>query len=398
MIPNLKDMATFKQIPELTFILKCIQNKVNAKEKTRIKSLANSNLNWDLVFEIAIKQRVLPILYKKIQTIIPGIVPDRIFTKFKNAYFNNTTRNLYLLSFLISCINILEKNNIKVLPFKGIVLAQDIYGDIALRSFSDIDILVNKENASKAWSLLLNNQFKPQLTLTEDQKKKYILSEDHIAFSKGKMHIELHWEMSGLYLSNPLTFEHVEKRLTTVHLHNKTISNLSPEDLLVYLCIHGTKHGWEYIEQVLSIAELIRINKDIDWNYVEKLVQTLHCKKMYSIGIFLSWKIFKAPLPEYRINELKNDQRVIKLSRQAALSMFENITGSKIKYKINRFSLFHLMVRDSFTDMLRYGLRLIFRPTDKEWFYFPVPGSLSFLHYFLRPYRLLVSGLSYKYG
>ena len=45
---------------------------------------------------------------------------------------------------LIRIMKLLEKNDIKALAFKGPVLSQMVYGDITLRQYVDLDVLIRK--------------------------------------------------------------------------------------------------------------------------------------------------------------------------------------------------------------------------------------------------------------
>lgn len=384
-------LQEIKHIPELNFILLCACTEPDPERCNRIKSAADLTLDWDLIYETSLHHRVFPLLYENIKKILPDSLPDRIAQKFKNIYVKNATKNLYFSVFLIKVISFLQAHDIFAVPFKGPVLAQDIYSNLELRQFSDLDILVSKKDAVNAWNILIQDGFKPELDLTNNQKQKYVKSEDNISFSKGTVCVELHWEMSGLYLARPLTLEHVSQELDKILFVDKEISNLCSEHLLVYLCVHGAKHGWGNIEQVCCVAGIIK--KNLDWNLIETLALEWKCQKILKLGLYLSWKLMDAPLPDNVLDKIKKDETIPKLAQEVVSCMFENVIHSKAKDTTDRFSFFHIRVRDSFIDKLHYFFWLIFRPTDKEWYYFPVPGSLSFFHFFLRPCRLILTKL-----
>ncbi len=384
-------LQEIRHIPELNFVLLCACAEPDHERCSRIKSIVKSPLDWDIVYEVSLHHRVFPLLYKNIKEILPDSVPDRIVKKFKNSYFNNAARNLYFSAFLLKIMNFLQAHDIFALPFKGPVLAQDIYGNLELRQFSDLDILVSYNDAVNAWKILIKDGFNPVIDLDNNQKHKYVKSEDHIAFLKGNICIELHWEMSGIYLSKLLILEHVSKELKKILFLNREISNLCSEHLLIYLCVHGAKHGWGNIEPVCCVAGIIK--KNLDWDLIEKHAFKWKCQKMLKIGLYLSWKLLDAPVPYNVLDKIKKDETISELAQEVVAGMFENITNFKTRDTTGRFSPFHISIRDSYIDKLRYSFRLVFRPTDKEWLYFPVPGYLSFLHYFLRPCRLLMARL-----
>jgi len=380
--------------PEFSFVLLCACLNPSPEQEQKIKNSAQMDLDWPLVFKIAQTQRVLPLLYQNMAAIVPDIDPY-IAEKFKSVFIKNMARNIRILYFLNDIITLFKKNNIDVIPFKGPVSAQDIYGDISLRAFSDIDLLIKTKSAEKAWQLLIENGFKPELNLTKGQIKKYIAVEDNITFlcPKNPFPVELHWEMSGIYLSGPLLFDHVENRVKPLKIENYVFQSLSLEDCLIYLCVHGTKHGWDHLEQVCLISELIRQKKDLDWNLIDKLAGEWKCINMMLLGFNLARSILDAPLPLFILSKIKKNSLVLKTSKKIIQDMYSKQDTLQVSDQSERFSFFHIYMKDTLYDKTLYLLRLVFRPTKKEWLHFPVPAWLSFLHYFLRPYRLITEGI-----
>ncbi|WP_022665080.1 nucleotidyltransferase domain-containing protein [Desulfospira joergensenii] len=356
------------------------------------------SLDWETFFSFSLHQRMLPIVYLSIKKAIPDLIPKDTLSKFKSAYVSNTRRNLSLTAFLLSILSILSTHKIKVLPFKGPVLAQDIYGDPGLRIFSDLDILVHLKDAVKAWNLFTDKGLIPELSLDDKKKDKYIQTEDHMIFShkNNGIIVELHWEMSGRYISPFLGLEKIAGHLHPLPILNREVLNLSPEILLLYLCIHGAKENWWYLEQIFSLSRLISRKKDLDWQIVKNLSRRWRCRKMLDLGLLLAKQIFSTPVPEPLVHKRRND-RDIQRNLETILDRFFGETSAAPETPApGRFSPLHLAVRDSFMEKLSYAARLIFQPTSKEWIHFPLPARLSFLHYGLRPIRLLKEGFIQK--
>ena len=119
---------------------------------------------------------------------------------------------------------------------------------------------------------------------------------------------------------------------------------------------------------------------------------------MLYLGLYLSWQLLDAPIPDSIAKEIEKDKKIRILAQTVVIYMFnEPVTHSR-RNITNRFSSFHIDIRDNLSDKIRYCFRLIFGPTSKEWLNFPLPASLSFLHYFLRPYRLISQGLKNKHA
>ena len=371
---------------EVELLLLCSRFNIGKHEHDRINWLCSRDLNWDLLKKLIIQNRVSPIVYNTLKIFKP-IRHQSILTDLKKAAKSTGTRSFFFTIYLQQLLNEFRRCRIFAVPFKGPALSEFVYGDITYRVFSDLDILVSKRDAHSAFQMLKQIGLQPQLDLSSTQLSKYIKNEDNLAFYdfKKNLAIELHWEISGLYLSESVTLSELKDHIETGQLNKTEIACLSKEALLVYLCVHGAKHGWEHLEQLCCVAELIKANDRIDWNQVEYLSQQWQCKKMLFLGLYLAMRLLNAPLPENLCDAIEKDCSVPKLAGDVISCLFDEDNAD-----ISRFSVFHLKVRDKITDKVRYGLRLLFRPTDKEWQHFPLPAAVSFLHYIFRPFRLLI--------
>jgi len=379
-------------IDEHKFILLCTGVEPDDSACNEIIKLSeNPELDWDLVFDFALQQRVWLLVYQNINSLISHNVPERITKKFKESYIVNVARNIRLTNSLLNIVDLFSAKDIEILPFKGPVLAKTVYNSIYLRFFVDLDVLIRKENIIAAWRILQNAGFQAVLNLSDTQKIKYSETEDHMAFSKGSICIELHWEITGIYLSKPLQFEHLANNLNKFYIDDKEVLNLSSEVLLLYLCIHGSKDVWKNLEQICSISELIRKNKILNWNLINQLSKEWECRYMLLLGLSLSQNIFNVPLPTFILDNINNNKKILTLTEQIKTQMFNISISRKQKKMPNRFNPHHIRIRDSLKAKLIYILRLVFSPTEKEWRYFPITARLSFTHYLLRPLRLLIA-------
>ena len=68
------------------------------------------------------------------------------------------------------------------------------------------------------------------------------------------------------------------------------------EDLLLMLCVHGSRHGWYKLEHLASVAELVRRSPALDWEAVWRRADAMHCGRMVAFGLLLAHALFDAPL------------------------------------------------------------------------------------------------------
>ena len=93
---------------------------------------------------MASKHKLTPLLYRNLNSICPKMVPEDILDELKNYFNANVRKNLLMTGELIKILKLLKFNDINAIPYKGPVLANLAYGNLAFREFDDIDILVNK--------------------------------------------------------------------------------------------------------------------------------------------------------------------------------------------------------------------------------------------------------------
>ncbi|GAG91885.1 unnamed protein product, partial [marine sediment metagenome] len=84
----------------------------------------------------------MPLLYQSLKKTCPEAVPDDTLEQLRAYFLTNAKRNLFLTGKLLRLLELLKDNGILAVPFKGPVLAESVYGDLSLRQFADLDILV----------------------------------------------------------------------------------------------------------------------------------------------------------------------------------------------------------------------------------------------------------------
>ncbi len=139
------------------------------------------------VISLAIRHGVLPLVYQTLKSLPAtrarpqGQMPlgcytlhAEILAAFKQQYLTIAQRNMLMSAELLRIMKLLEENGIPALAFKGPVLSQMAYGDITLRQYSDLDVLVKKEDIYKIDALLKAQGYERLLALTPVQEKIWI--------------------------------------------------------------------------------------------------------------------------------------------------------------------------------------------------------------------------------
>jgi hypothetical protein len=299
----------------------------------------------------------------------------------KSIYIDIVKHNMLLTSELIKIMKSLEENDIKAIAFKGPTLAQLAYGDITLRQYVDLDILVEKEEIFKIESLL-KDKYKRALKLTSSQENIWFkYAHDLGLVHENGVNIEFHWLMFDS--NHPINLSKIDffKESIKTVISNQNINTISNEKLLVYLCIHGSKHLYERIEWVCDIDRFIKTQK-IDWEKVEDIIKNDNSKRFFLLGLFLTKLLYNTYLGKNYEKEYDKKYEFI------ASHIFDTWNNKqKLDNKNNIKYMLRLFVSKS--DKLKYINKIYFKPTFSEYWYMNFPKPLYFLYYPLRQYLLV---------
>jgi hypothetical protein len=158
----LADVTTYAR-PEVQVLLCCAQTCHNLASTTQLPHLLRHDLDWTSLIRLALRHRVLPLVYRGLQTFSADLIPPAIHAQLHHHYHANAQRNLLLAGTLLKLLRVLETHRIPAIPYKGPVLALAAYGNLALRQFGDLDLpdlLVRKQDAERATDLLLTQGYR----------------------------------------------------------------------------------------------------------------------------------------------------------------------------------------------------------------------------------------------
>jgi hypothetical protein len=347
-------------------------------------------LDWQYLNRVALNSAVLPVFYSGLCRLFPNAVPKASLDWLRDRFRQNIYHNFLLTSELLKLLDALDAHGIKAIPFKGPLLATVAYGDLSLRKFGDLDIFVRRIHLDKARNIIMARGYKPWRALTDRQEATHLDSEHAYTFVRDdtKVTVDLHWRVAANYYSFDFDLEGLWKRLEPIQIGGRDVLSLHHEDLLLYLCIHGSKHCWERLGWICDIAELIRAYPKLDWHAVVSRAYALNIERVLLLGLRLAQNLFDEPLPESVDVKIKNDPGIEKL---AVLVMNNLFSEKKWSTDIIHHTSFHLRIRERLRNRLPYllfGLRMALTPNEKDFSLVPLPNYLYWFYYPLRILRM----------
>lgn len=376
--------------PEAELLLSCARIGEDSERAIRIRALLRKDMDWPYLLRTARAHGMMPLLYWHLNTTCPDAVPKTAMDELRQRFQDNARRNLFLTGELLRLLNLFEAQGIPTVPYKGPALAASVYGSLALRQFADLDILVHRQDVPRAKDLLLSSGYRPEYQLTRAQEAAWLHHACDPPFRRddGASIVELHWDIMPRYLSFPLDTERLWERLAPISLGGKVVSTLSPEDLLLILCVHGSKHLWERLAWIRDVAGLIETHQEMDWGWVTRQAIALGGRRMLSIGLLLATDLLGVSLPERVSQMLKADPVAGSLAAEVRTRLFREVDDLSKIFEESVFHPFRLRMRERLRDRVRYCIRTAMTPSVADWESLSLPYLLSPLYYVLRPLRL----------
>jgi Uncharacterised nucleotidyltransferase len=358
----------------------------NGREASQnLRSCLDGPLDWQRVLRLAESHSVTPLAYQTLRQ-VPDSVPPAILDELRRRYENNARRNLRFAAELIRILDCLESHRIDAIPYKGPVLAEAIYGDLALREFSDLDILVRAEHVLRAKEALKTLGFAPNLQLSPDEERAYLRTGYEYSFDgpAGRNLLEIQWGVVPRFYAVDFTIERFFERASLAEFSGRKVKTLSSEDLLLSLCVHAAKHAWIRLCWLRDIAAVMELPQ-MKWGLVAERAAALGVERIAGVSLTLAQRWLGANLPDPLGEKWSGNRTVIALCERIAQHLPE---ADEYSTESGKYFELMLRLRERNADKARFAWRLAFTPSVGEWSLVRLPATLFPLYRVIRMGRL----------
>jgi len=282
--------------------------------------------DWSKVVAKAVDFGLAPLLYKRLKEGgARARVPADSWKLLQLHYFVNSERITRRFRTLRTVLECLHSAGLPVIVLKGAYLAETVYDDAALRQMNDVDIMVPKAELPRAQAALLAlgcTQIEP--VDIETYRDDYRLPE----FYLHDLPFEMHWtialptgpvriDVDGLWSrSRPATIAGVE------------VLALSPEDLLLHLCLH-TRYLHQHFapKPLCDIAETVHhFRDDLDWAQVVVRAHEWDAARHVGLALHLARVMLRVEVPDSVLEQLVPggiDPRLLETAKEFTLAQKE---------------------------------------------------------------------------
>ncbi|SFK99863.1 nucleotidyltransferase domain-containing protein [Brevibacillus centrosporus] len=335
---SLQSLDKEKQIVILLSKAKLVQSEVEL-----LITLLNTHMNWSTVVGLLQTHRLVGIAWGNVSKyLISEGIDTIVFSKLLNFL-----RNMHTVQYekaqtqcrqLLEICEEFEKHDIKYCILKGIVLSEYGYNDAGARDFNDNDILIHPNQIKEAITILEQKGYvQGKISLKEKtvipvQRKETLFwsmvsHEVHPLILKLDDNKFLDFHIVDLQYSidlntanrTDLLVDRLLRRRIQIDIKGSSISTLTWEDMLVFVCHHFYKEAISYrdvqsyrdllLYKICDIANLIVSKKiEIDWDTFIQRAKELNVTNGVYFALHYTNLVYTDIVPYDVLNTLKPDE------------------------------------------------------------------------------------------
>ena len=388
---------------ELLFLIACCQTDPSDDDINFILTYLSQLNSYQSLISAATQHGIVPLVYKTIKELSQNtsdssyhteyLTLDTFLSELKPFYLSIAQNNMLMSGELIKIMHLLKEHDIESLAFKGPTLAQMAYGDITLREYADLDILVKKEDIYKVDTLFKEHNYERSIKLTTRQEKLWIKLKHDLGLYNPKNNIlfEIHWSLMDEDYPIQMDTSAFWLNPKAIYINQQEIKTFSTEDLLLYLCIHGSTHLWERIEWIKDIDMIIQ-TQPLDWDHILRKAKNLYIETIFDLGIYQANELFGTDIPTSIMERISHEKKLPSLSnyiqKRWQKDRREDIFGTLQR------TLAYLKLFPNFKAQISYLHKILLKPTLNEYDYIELPTGMYWAYYLVRPYLLAKKHIS----
>ncbi len=375
--------------PEQELLLWSI--RVDHTKDQRIVEILSEGVDWSYVRDTAVRHGIIPLLYKRLKRDMGNLVPNEVIFDFKSLFLSNYVHNYRSTERLLQILDNFNNSGIEAIPFKGPALAVQVHGDIGMRSFSDLDILINDKDFEKMYDKLIKIGYIPLYPIDSKTKKYLAMIGKDLTFLGNGQHLDVHWKLTERFLSVSFDMDLLWQRSDLISFNQRDIRIISQEDTVIQLCVHATKHFWGELKWLADIIHLIKSLSNPQLLSLLRYSEKIGVKRIMYISFILAREFGGIRYSKDIENLIIIDQNLINLENKIIFNFFH-------PYKRTLFHtppIFFLKSRERIGDKLKYFIYyftdVIITPTDNDFKVMSIPEQLFPIYFLIRQVRLVKS-------
>ena len=386
--------------PEFSLLLTCCRPEADPSALARQRSLL-AQIDPERLLTLVDRHRVAPVVCHHLLRLPHADLPPALAQGLSERHRVAVFDHFVLHRETVHLHHVLVAAGVDYVSLKGVTLGARYFGDAGLRTSRDIDVLVAPSAVETAIASLRSAGYVPKHDhgdLTPRQSR-YLKSRHYdcsFLSSRTGTCVELHWRpTANPELLPSLVIGMDSDVIDYVALSDISVPLLRKEELLLYLCVHGTRHCWFRLKWLFDLPVVLE-SADWDWPAVLERAEANHCSRHLALGLALARQLCDWAAPD-AIAEWLSQQRIeadVEIALKALLGPEEQTWGTLsagVDWGRLRYHARHLTTWSGWS----HGIKWI-ATSPNDWKLLPLPDALFPLYFPLRPalwaWRLMRQG------
>jgi hypothetical protein len=379
--------------PEERLVLAVLRSLLSADRDAGATAAVHAEgIDWERLVSVASAHGVVPLVHHGLAGGYGASAPEAGRQQVRDAAERSVKRSLHLTASLLNILDALAAQGIEAVPWKGPALAQALWGDVGLRQYVDLDLLVRRGDVQRAGEALVASGFRRRAQIPDGQQENYVEHFGELEFVRGSdgITVELHWTIVPSYYASAMDARTIWGRLETIWLAGRQMKSLAAEDVLIGLAIHGFKHKFERLEWVMDIARLIQVRPELDWGAIRERTREHGSQRIVRVALGVAWRLFGSATARAAGDQMGADATADRIADELAREVASRVPDGHATH----ISTMDALGRERRRDRVAYFIAAATRPNPADWRAVSVPRRLGFLYVAVRPVRLLRRSLS----
>lgn len=273
----------------------------------RKQSAFDEPIDWETFWALAHRHEVVPMVWAWLRADATRqlSVPEPIIRRAQRRYFATMIRNRAWAAELATVLRAFAAAGVEAMPVKGVAIAETVYGDIGLRSFDDLDLLVRSDDLEAARRVLGSLDYSTRAVPRFEEATHAFHDLQHFRqVAGGELCLELHWD-----LWSPAHFRSDSagrwQRARAAEIAGEATRVLADEDVLVHLAIHRTRSPLR-LRFVCDVAELVVTRGALlDWDALVERAEALGARTALYMILSLATELLDARVPDEVLRRLR---------------------------------------------------------------------------------------------
>ncbi len=278
---------------------------------------------WQALAELARRHNLGALLYWRLQSMrLFAEIPQAVAAELRLEYLGTAQRNVRLYHQLGGLIGEFNVAGIPTILLKGAYLAEQIYGNVAVRPMEDVDLLLEAGDLSLVTDIMQRADFH-----RTDHLNAIIQEAHHFSWRSARtgLNVETHWGLIDDVYGVRVDAAGLWDRSSSAKTMDISVRQLAPEDQVLHLCIHAPVH--EFVMGLRVMCDLdatVRFyHGHLDWESMRQRARLWNADRCMYICLSLATELLDTRVPEGWLDAVRPadlEPRYLVLARECILA------------------------------------------------------------------------------